>query len=339
MPIHLIWGDDSAASERAIDLLITEIIDPTWLSINLSRLDGADLPQASKALEEVRTPPFGNGGRVVLVKRSPFCNGCPNELVAIFEDVLELIPEQTHLILTHPNKPDGRLKTTKALQRLIASNQATERKFVLPPIWDGAGQRALVERMAKELGLKLERDATSNLIDAIGNDSERLNSELQKLALHAQINQKNSQQGSSNILITAESVSELIQGISTNVFQIGDALLQNDIGNAISRLDALLNQGEPALRLLATLIGQVRGWLWVSLLEQEGEQDVNFIAKSAGIGNPKRIYVIRKQIKGISTNHFLSLLSRLLAVEGALKQGIPPKYAFRDGLLTNHFVE
>ena len=99
MPIHLIWGDDAAASERAIQSLIKKIIDPAWSSINLSRIDGSDNEQANKALEEIRTPPLGIGGRLVLVKRSPFCNGCSNDLAKSFEEVLKLIPSSNHLIL------------------------------------------------------------------------------------------------------------------------------------------------------------------------------------------------------------------------------------------------
>jgi DNA polymerase-3 subunit delta len=49
----------------------------------------------------------------------------------------------------------------------------------------------------------------------------------------------------------------------------------------------LLAANEPALRIVAALSTQIRGWLWVSLLEQNGEQE------AAGIANPKRIYGIR----------------------------------------------
>jgi DNA polymerase-3 subunit delta len=71
----------------------------------------------------------------------------------------------------------------------------------------------------------------------------------------------------------------------------------------------------------------------VSLLEQQGERDVAVIAKAAGIGNPKRIYVMRKQLQGRQPKRFLSLLGRLLEVEALLKRGSLPKNAFRDGLL------
>ena len=163
------------------------------------------------------------------------------------------------------------------------------------------------------------------LIDAIGNDSARLTMELQKLALHAE--------SSGEARISASSVDSLIEGLSTNALQVGDALLAGDPGQAIALLDALNDAGEPALRIVATLTGQIRGWLWVMLLEQQGERDVGVIAKAAGIGNTKRIYLMRKQLQGRSPQRCLKLLGRLLDVEAALKRGTQPGDAFRDGLL------
>lgn len=334
MPIHLIWGDDAAAQEHAIESLISEVVDPAWSSINLSRLDGADSGQATQALEEARTPPFGGGDRIVLLQRSPFCNACPSELSDRFENALELIPATSHLVLSNPNKPDGRLRTTKALQKLVKLKQANEKSFVLPAIWDGAGQRELVERTARDLGLQLKPEATTDLVEAIGNDSTRLKSELQKLALHAETYKEGRTTGEASTLICAENVAALIEGMATNALQVGDSLLAGQAGEAIARLDALLDAGEPALRIVATLTGQIRGWLWVSLLEQQGERDVSVIAKAAGIGNPKRIYVMRKQLQGRPPQRFLKLLSRLLEVEAALKRGATPCDAFRDGLIS-----
>ncbi len=321
MPIHLLWGDDNAARDRAITALIEEAIDPTWSSINLSRLDGSEAGQAQQALEEARTPPFGGGMRVVLLQRSPFCNACPSDLADRFEAILELIPASTHLILSNPAKPDGRLRTTKKLQKRIKQGLDLEKGFSLPTAWDGNGQRLLVQRTAEALSLTLEPDAIDALLEAIGTDSSRLESELRKLSLRTST-------------INAELVKELVTGRATNALAVGDALLDGNPGEAIARWDALINAGEPALRILATLTGQIRGWLWVSMLEQQGERDVAVIAKAAGIGNPKRIYVMRKQLQGRQPKRFLSLLGRLLEVEARLKRGALPSHAFRDGLLS-----
>ena len=109
MPIHIIWGDDTGARNRSIENIIDKIIDPNWRSFNLSRIDGSDISQANQALEEVRTPPMGNGGRVILVQKSPFCNGCSIELANKLIPIINLIPKETHLILSNKLKPDKRL--------------------------------------------------------------------------------------------------------------------------------------------------------------------------------------------------------------------------------------
>ncbi|MBM5808013.1 MAG: DNA polymerase III subunit delta [Cyanobacteria bacterium M_surface_10_m2_179] len=330
MPIHLLWGDDEAARSRAVDALVAERTDPAWQAINLSRLDGSDSSQAAQALEEARTPPFGGGDRVVVLQRSPFCNQCPAELAEQLEATLPLIPANCHLLLVNAGKPDARLRTTKALQKLVKGGDAHEQSFQLPAIWDGAGLIELVQRTARELGLALEPAAAEALSDAIGSDSARLASELEKLALYvgAEPGRRTPQPP-----ITAAAVEALVGSQATNALQVGDALLAGQPAEAVALVDALLIANEPALRIVATLCGQIRGWLWVSLLDQQGESDVNAIAKAAGIGNPKRIYVMRKQIRGRKPARFLALLRQLLEVEAALKRGSDPGDAFRDGFL------
>lgn len=324
MPIHLYWGDDEAARQRALADRIEALVDPAWASINLSRLDGADAVQAARALEEARTPPFGAGARVVVVQRSPFCQACPAELAAQLEASVALIPDDCHLFLVSDGKPDARLRTTKRLRTL-----AEEHAFTLPPVWDGAGQIERVESAARDRGLTLAPAAAEALAEAIGSDGMRLASELEKLALHAGGGGGGGRGGP----ITAEAVAALIGGQVTSSLAVGDALLAQHPAEAIALVEALLEVGEPALRIVAALASQIRGWLWVCLLERSGEQDVAVIAKAAGIGNPKRIYVMRKQIRGRSPDQLLALLRRLLDVEAALKRGADPGDAFRDGFL------
>ena len=322
MPIHLYWGDDEAARQRAVEALVEQLVDPAWAAINLSRLDGNDPAEAVRALEEARTPPFAGGARVVVLQRSPFTGACGSELAARFEASLELIPEGCHLVLVSPAKPDARLRTTKAVR-----GKAEERSFSLPAIWDGGGQLELVQRTARELGLQLEPAAAEALADAIGSDSARLASELEKLDLYSAAT------GQPRGPITAAMVAELVQGQATSSLAVGEALLAGQAAEAIARLDSLLVAGEPALRIVASLTSQIRGWLWVSLLDASGERDVAVIAKAAGIGNPKRIYVLRKQLQGRKPGQLLRLLGRLLEVEAALKRGVEPADAFRDGFL------
>ncbi len=334
MPIHLIWGDDYEASNRAIEEIIQEVIDPAWKSFNHSQIDGNDPKQNFRALEEVQSSPLGNGGRIVLIRRSPFCNGCPVELANKLEQTIKLIPDNTHLILNNSNKPDKRLKTTKLIHKYIELNISSEEKsFVLPLPWDINGQRKLVRSIADKLNLKIDHQTIDLIVESIGNDSSLINTELQKLALLYDAKYKTFNPETPRE-ISQEIVKEIIPNNSTNALEIASLLLKGEIGVALNKIKSLIENGEPALRLIATLTGQSRGWLWVHLIDGQGTQEVKEIAKLAGIANPKRIFIIRKQIQGKSLETLLELMKKLLKIEASIKLGTNPIDSFKDNLLT-----
>ncbi|WP_269603708.1 DNA polymerase III subunit delta [Prochlorococcus marinus] len=334
MPIHLIWGDDYEACNREIEEIIQTVIDPSWKSFNYSQIDGNDPRQNFRALEEVQSAPLGSGGRVVLVRRSPFCNGCSMELAKKLEQAIKLIPDNTHLILNNSNKPDKRLKTTKLIEKSIQSNiLSKEESFLLPLPWDINGQRKLVKTILSKLNLKMNNDTIDLIVESIGNDSSLINTELQKLSLLSEaITKKSNTNGQREI--SKELVKKIIQNNSTNALEIADCLLKGQRIVALHKIQSLLRNGEPALRIITTLTGQSRGWLWVHLLDSQGNQDVKEIAKLSGISNPKRIYVIRKQIQGKSLEILLELMKKLLKIEASIKSGTNPIDSFKDNLLT-----
>ena len=317
MPVHVYWGDDTTALEQAVTALVTKVLDPAWESFNLQRLDGQQGDGAASALTAVRMAPFGSGGRLVHVVNSPFCERCPPELLAALTAALPQIPTSCHLLLTSVNKPDGRLKSTKLLQKM-----ATVKPFPCPAVWDTRGQRQMVQRAAKAAGITMEPAAEAALAEAVGSDSGRLVGELEKLDLYSDGN-----------TITASAVAALVGATSQTSLQVGEALLHNKIPVALHLLDELLRANEPALRIQASLVSQVRGWLWVALMSRAGEKDAQTIAKAAGLGNPKRVYVLQRQVGSCKPQRLQHLLAALLELEWALKQGTPPRQAFREHLL------
>ncbi len=335
MPIHLIWGDDYEACNREIEEIIQSVINPSWKSFNYSQLDGNDPKQNFRALEEVQSAPLGSGGRIVLVRRSPFCNGCSIELANKLEQAIKLIPNNTYLILNNSNKPDKRLRTTKIIEKSIQSNSfSKEKSFILPMPWDINGQRSLVKNILYQLNLKMNHETIDLIVESIGNDSSLINTELQKLSLLSEAVNKNLTIDRPRE-ISKELVKKLIQNNSTNALEIANLLLKGEIIIALNKIQSLLKNGEPALRLITTLTGQSRGWLWVHLLDSKGNQDIKEIAKLAGIANPKRIFVIRKQIQDKSLETLLELMKKLLKIEASIKSGTNPIDAFKDNLLTD----
>ena len=334
MPIHLIWGDDYEASNREIEAIIQKVIDPEWKSFNYSQIDGNDLKQNVRALEEVQSGPLGTGGRVVLVRRSQFCNGCPVDLFSKLEKTINLIPDNTHLILNNTNKPDKRLKTYKIIHKFIESNPSSkEQSFTLPLPWDINGQRNLVKHIGNKLNIIMNSETIDLIVDSLGNDSSLINTELQKIALLAEATNKHLTADKQK-KIDKELVQNLIENNSTNALEIANFLLEGKRAIALTKIKSLLENGEPPLRLVTTLTGQSRGWLWVNLLDAQGNQDVKEIAKLTGIANPKRIFVIRRQIQGKSMNMLVELMKIFLQIEASIKSGSNPIDSFKDNLLT-----
>ena len=180
----------------------------------------------------------------------------------------------------------------------------------------------------------MNQETIDLIVESIGNDSSLINTELQKLALlseayNEKLNITRPQE------ITQEIVKELIQNTSTNALEIANFLLKGERTVALKKVKSLIESGEPALRLITTLTGQSRGWLWVHLLDSQGNQDVKEIAKLAGIPNPKRIFIIRKQIQGKSLETLLELMKKLLKIEASIKSGANPIDSFKDNLLTD----
>ena len=145
----------------------------------------------------------------------------------------------------------------------------------------------MVQRAAKASGLTMEPAAEVALVEAVGSDSGRLAGELEKLDLH-----------SGGKRVTAAAVVALVGATSQTSLQVGEALLRNQVPTALHLLDELLRANEPALRIQASLVSQVRGWLWVALMTATGETDAQTMAKAAGLGNPRRAYVLQRQAQG-----------------------------------------
>ena len=273
MPIHIIWGDDYEACNREIEAITQRVIDPVWKNFNHSQLDGNDIKQSFRALEEVQSAPFGSGGRIVLIRRSPFCNNCPVDLAKKLEQAINLIPKNTHLVISNSSKPDKRLKTTKLIQKFIQSdNLSKEKSFILPLPWDIKGQRELVRNNLSRLNLKMDNETIDLIVESIGNDSSSINTELQKLKLFSEANNGESNTNQEQV-ISKEIVSTLIQNNSTSALEIANLLIKKKRVKALNKIQFLLKNGEPALRLITTLTGQARGWLWVNLLDSRGSHE------------------------------------------------------------------
>jgi len=322
MPIQIIWGNDEKAIENEIEKIINSNISKEWETCNLSKLDGAFEDQVFQAFEETQTTPFGDGSRVILVKNNPIFNERNDKFLAKFESIYKKIPNSTLLILLNANKPDARIKTTKIIQSLIKEKKASELYFNLPDIWDQKSQLNYINSTAKKLNLNLEKNAALVILEYIGTDSSKLDSELKKALLYLSAKKRE--------ILTIEDIINIFDKNQSNIFQIIDSLFSKNISESLHHINILINQGEPPLRLLAGLTSQIRMHTIVLLLSHEN--DISKICKLAGISNPKRLFFIRKKVKDCDARYLIDLMTRLLNIESYLKKGNNPIDVFKENL-------
>lgn len=326
MPIYFFWGADEFRLKKAVMTLRDRTLDPNWASFNYDRINPDLANGPMEALNQAMTPPFGLGQRFIWLADTPLGQRCPEEVMAEMERTLPLIPDTTVLLLTSDSKPDGRLKSTKLLTKY-----ADIREFATIAPWQTDQLVAQVKRVAQEMNLRLKPQAADLLAEAVGGDTRRLYNEVEKLSIYwseseARSGAKPGSMGNGQPKtepLPPEVVAQLVAVSTQTSFQLSEALIAGKTDQALSLANDLLANNEPALRVVATLVGQFRRWLWVSLLEQEGERENRVIAKAAEINNPKRVFILQKQVRGCSPMQLKTAMALLLDLEYGLKRGAP----------------
>ena len=330
MPIQIIWGNDLNASNKFIKKIIDEKVSKTWGEINISYLNGDDDNQIKQAFDEILTPPLGDGSRVVVLKNNPLFTNKNEEIRLKFEKIYQNIPSNTYFLLQNTKKPDSRLKSTKFIQNLIKKDLAIETSFSLPDIWDFEGQKRYLEFTANSMNIHLGKGTADLIIDSVGNDSFNLVSELSKAKIYLSAINNNENK---ELILESDDVKKIFNDQQSNIFKIIDHLLQNSISDGLIEIYYLLKKGEPALRLNAGLISQIRTHTIVKLFHESGDQDSSKICKLANISNPKRIFFIRKKVNNTSSDFLIKLMSNLLDIESSLKKGNNPINVFTENLV------
>ncbi len=307
MSVCFYWGDDEFAIAQAIKQLKTTILDPTWESFNFEKIgpDGSDA--LNQALNQALTPPFGGGKRLIWLADTPLAQRCPPDQLNELERTLPVLPETSVLLLTSGNKPDGRLKSTKLFEKY-----GTVKEFSLLAAWKTDDIAKVVRDRAQTLGLQLTAAAVETLVDSVGNDTRQLQSELDKLWLYA---------NSLGRSLDVADIEQLVTATNQSALKLGEAIRLGQVERSLELVTELLQQNEPALRIVSALVGQFRTWLWVKLMLQTGERDNSVIAKAAELKNPKRVYFLRQEVQPLSLAALLATLPVLLDLEASLKRG------------------
>ena len=308
MPVYLYWGEDEFAIAQSVNQLKEKVLDPSWLEFNYQKLSGDNAEAIIEGLNEAMTPVFGMGERLIWLVNTNLANQKPSDSVlGELQRTLPVVPTTSHLLLTVNKKIDKRLSSTKLIQK-----HGEVRDFSLIPPWKTDLIINQVETVATANKLKLTEKAIAALADAVGNDTRQLWNEIAKLKIY---------RGAEERALNEDDIAALVLCNTQNSLKLAAAIRQGEIDLALGLVTDLINRNEPALKIVATLVGQFRTWTIVKLNQEAGEKDNRVIANAAGINNPNRLYFISKEIRLITVQQLLATSPLLLELEYSLKQG------------------
>jgi len=210
-PVYWLEGEEDFFIDEIIDFASANILSESEASFNLTTFYGKDTEWAM-LFNTCRKYPMFSEKQVVIVKEAQDMRG-----IERLESYVEKPLASTILFIAYKGKKvDGRTKLAKLLKEnsvLLTTKKLYDSQL---PEWTA--------NLVKEKGMTISNKALQLLIDHIGNDLNRLNNEIDKLALNL---------GKSNA-ITEDAIEKYV-GISKefNVYELQNAIAYRDFYKAI----------------------------------------------------------------------------------------------------------
>ncbi|MEB3196557.1 MAG: DNA polymerase III subunit delta [Candidatus Sericytochromatia bacterium] len=308
--VHLYHGADEFARVTACKQLEQAVLSADWRTFNLTQL-GPDA-SAAQALSALQTPPFGLGGRVVLVQDAEYLVGKVEDpgveaLEALLLTRPLAVPAGNHLVF-NSLRVDARLKLVKGL---LAAGDVREFAEIKP--WQVAERLGpWVQEQLRAQRRKMTPDAQAALLEATGGDRRRLGHELDKLVVAVD----------EGATITLDTVRRLVPHGDLQVFALTDALARRDLPGTLLALQRLLESDHP-LKVLAAVTTIVRGWVRPKALQEQG-QALAAIARATGARSEFKLRKDLEALRGWRSHQLREALERLHQVDLEIKRGAWP---------------
>jgi DNA polymerase-3 subunit delta len=315
---YLLSGDNEFWNQEFINSL-KEQIDPSWISLNYQEIElkaeeGVSIKEKLiSAINLIREVPLGWGQRVVVIKGElKVEEGEDNDKKTTSKSkslIEELITtEESNTTVVYVCNPDKRTRIGKLL------SSACERvEFLTIPNWRISELAEEVDRISSSQGLKLPKNVSLYIAEAVGNDSRRINEEIAKLITC---------RGEGTLKPTE--VKELIPSIQDSVIQLSQLIKEKET-QAIKKLSEKLLESNQPVVITAALTTIFRTWTKIKAGVIAGVRDEEELATQAGVKNPKRLYYLKLEVEGMSLERLIKTTVKLFEIEMNLKRGLNTK--------------
>lgn len=237
MTVHAIVGgklyDSFLAEEALAGLLAREVGEGQREAVQVLR---GDETSWSRVVDSARTGSLFAERRALVVRGADALKGEGEEMIAYLP---EPNPAVTLILMTA--RPDRR----RAVWKKVLGQAAV---VVAEPL-KGRALRAWVQERLRQRKLRIDEDALAELLERFGQDLRRLMGEVEKLEVFVGAGRP----------VTAEDVGTVTgHGLAQPLYLLGDAVSERNPARALELIEALLDDGEEAALILATLHRSLR---------------------------------------------------------------------------------
>ncbi len=240
-PVYVFEGEEEYIKAQAIKTLCSRALPAGLEAMNLTELVA---PAADELIAAAETLPVMADRRVVLVRGfAPLASGKSggDEDVDRVMEYLRTPSESTCLVFVVKGKADKRkklytfLKGEKAIVEFSAMNEPQAIDWII--------------RTMRALGKTMSAAVAERFLFTVGNDASLLKQELEKLADYA----------GDRDTVTAKDIAVItVQSLESTVFEMVDAQVAGDYGQAFQLMHRVLSGGEDRMMILAMLLRQYR---------------------------------------------------------------------------------
>lgn len=264
--ILLVYGDDGfRVKERSREFVakFAEKFDPTRMNIDEFAFGKKEDVQISNVSEAVAASPFMSTKRMVRVD-GIFSTVTTKPESEPWIAMLERVPESTILVLVDSASKE-KVEKTELWKKISMMKEV--HNYPLPAL-SGSDLHAWIANRAKVYGATMVPSVIAALVDRVGNDSWRLETEIAKLAAYA-----------GDAPATEEMIAKLVVNeYREDIFAFMDAMSADRAQYALKRLHEEREAGADEFPLFGMLVRQIRLLLQVRSLCDEranvGKQDV-----------------------------------------------------------------
>lgn len=260
----LIHGDDEFRVELAAKEMLSTLIPENASEFALDRVDGR-VETVSDTLRILRTirdnlltvDLFGGGGEKTVWLRDPAF--LTNDRISRSEEIKKSIAVLTDQVKAGFPEGSRLLLTTTKINRTTSFYKACVKFGKVVDTGTALNARArndaatlLCGEVLQKFGLKMSMSVQNAFLARVGTESRRIVSELEKLACYCGKQTK----------VTAEDISAIVSsGAVSEIWDFTDAFAQRNVTALVKQIKVQLEQGENAIRLVASILPLVNDLL------------------------------------------------------------------------------